>query len=95
MTAIPRSMVKKVLDRDRHRCVLHLLCNGLKETVPGDALQALYLRGVKVKPDSTHAKSLERARTTEVIYPDGGVYRLTSTGERIGIASIDDDRKAD
>ena len=59
------------------------LCNGWKEDVDGEALIELRRRGVRVQPDSTHAKSLLRAQITPVEYPNGMVVILTSSGDRL------------
>lgn len=58
------------------------LCNGAKEDAHGDARVRLVDRGVRVVPDSTHAKTLLRCRIIPVRFPDGARYRLTSDGLR-------------
>lgn len=57
--------------------------NGWKEDSTGAERLDLVRRGVRVVPDSTHAKSLLRAQITPVEYPDGTVALLTSTGKRL------------
>ncbi|MFC5126923.1 HNH endonuclease [Pseudoclavibacter helvolus] len=59
------------------------LCNGWKEDVTGDEREELVRRGVRVIPNSTHAKTLERARETSVIYPDGSRFLLHADGSRV------------
>lgn len=61
------------------------LCNGRKEDAHGAMRRILVERGVRVVPDSTHAKTLLRCRTKSVLYPDGIRYRLTSDGQRLRV----------
>lgn len=60
-----------------------VICNSEKENAHGERLVELKRRGVRVVPDSTHAKSLLRAQITPVEYPDGTVALLTSSGKRL------------
>lgn len=55
-------------------------CNGRKEDSYGDMIDRLYARGLKVAPDSTHRKSLDRCRLQPVQYPSGEWFFLTSDG---------------
>ena len=71
-----------------------ILCNGEKENAHGDRLVELKRRGVRVIPDSTHAKTLLRAQITPVEYPDGTVALLTSSGLRLVQVQILADRSA-
>lgn len=51
-------------------------CNGDKADASGDVREDLESRGINILPDSTHAKTLIRAKNTPVQYPDGRWYRL-------------------
>lgn len=57
-------------------------CNGWIEDSSGADRHELEQRGVRVRGDSTHQKTAERARTTPVHYPDGRVFYLNDDGTR-------------
>ncbi len=59
-----------------------VLCNNGKEDAHGEHRQELVRRGIRVIPDSTHAKTLIRAQSTPVQYPDGRWWLLTPDGSR-------------
>lgn len=59
-----------------------VLCNNGKEDAHGEHRQELVRRGIRVIPDSTHTKSLARARSTPVCYPDGRWFYLRADGGR-------------
>lgn len=58
------------------------LCNNGKEDAHGEQRQKLVRRGLRVIPDSTHQKTLARAKTTPVQYPDGRWFYLREDGGR-------------
>jgi 5-methylcytosine-specific restriction endonuclease McrA len=51
-------------------------CNDRKAKAHGGEREDLEQRGINVIPDSTHAKTLARAKKTAVQYPDGFWYWL-------------------
>ena len=63
-------------------------CNGLKETVHGDALQRLKDRGVRVMRAATNAKTLTNALAMPVQYRDGRWYLLDAVGGRQHIREV-------
>ncbi|UOQ57213.1 hypothetical protein MUN78_16410 [Leucobacter allii] len=71
-----------VLDRLSNLLAACGLCNGHKEDAEGDLRADLERRGVRLRSDSTHAKTALRALVTPVIYPDGGRYYLDDFGGR-------------
>lgn len=58
------------------------LCNNAKADARALQLLRLEQRGLWVRPDSTHAKTLERARRTPVEGLDGRWWMLLSATER-------------
>lgn len=58
-------------------------CNGKKADAHGELREELERRGINVIPSSTHAKTLERARQTPVIFPDGLTYLLIDEHTRV------------
>ncbi|MBK0420383.1 hypothetical protein JD276_15245 [Leucobacter sp. CSA1] len=69
-----------VLDRPSNLIAACGICNGYKESNANRA--ELERRGVRVRGDSTHAKTAQRALLTPVLYPDGHVYWLDDFGGR-------------
>ena len=69
-----------VLDQPSNLIAACSICNGFKEA--GADRHELEQRGVRVRGDSTHQKTAERARTTPVRYPDGRVFYLNDDGTR-------------
>lgn len=57
-------------------------CNGWIEDSSGDVRAELERRGVRVRSDSTHAKTALRALVIPVLYPDGERYYLDDYGGR-------------
>lgn len=71
-----------VLDRPSNLIAACGICNGYKESnADRDELER---RGVRVRGDSTHAKTAIRSRVTPVEYPDGEVWWLDDDGNRSG-----------
>lgn len=71
-----------VLDRPSNLIAACGICNGYKESnADRDELER---RGVRVRGDSTHAKTAIRSRVTPVEYPDGEVWWLDDDGTRRG-----------
>ena len=64
--------------------------NQWKETVHGSDLDRLIIRGVRVRRDSTNAKTLTRCLETPVRMVDGLLYWLTSDGRRVPVGDEDD-----
>lgn len=73
-----------VLDDPVNLIAACTLCNGAKADGHGIVLNDLIDRGLYVRPDATHAKTLERARTTPVTYLDGEQFFLLSSREGNG-----------
>ena len=71
-----------VLDRLSNLLAACGLCNGLKEDAEGDLRAVLEARGVRLRSDSTHAKTALRALVMPVEYPDGRRYYLDDLGGR-------------
>lgn len=69
-----------VLDQPSNLIAACSLCNGFKEA--GADRSGLEARGVRVRGDSTHQKTAERARITPVRYPDGRLFYLHDDGSR-------------
>lgn len=62
-----------------------VLCNGAKADANSAILQALEARGLWVRPDSTHEKTLARARRTPVEDLEGRWWMLISATERVEV----------
>jgi hypothetical protein len=60
-------------------------CNGAKADGHAIILANLEDRGLYIRPHSTHAKTLERARTTPVEYLDGQRFYLIDASTRIPV----------
>lgn len=61
------------------------LCNGLKADAGSALLLELEGRGLWVRPDSTHEKTLARARRTPVEDLEGRWWMLVSATERVEV----------
>lgn len=72
----------KVLDSITNLIAACALCNGGKEDADGEYRADLIARGVRIEKDSTNAKTVERARTTPVTFPDGSRWLLLDDGTR-------------
>ena len=72
----------RVLDQPSNLVAACGLCNGFKEDVDAEVRADLERRNVRLKPDSTHAKSALRALVTPVTYPDGRTFYLLDDGTR-------------
>lgn len=72
----------KVLNDVRNLIAACGLCNGGKEDADEDYRADLITRGVRVIQDSTNAKTVVRAATTPVTFPDGTVWLLLADGTR-------------
>lgn len=62
-------------------------CNGAKEDAHGEQRERLVERGVRVPPDSTHAKTLARNIAAPVCLPDGRWFLLREDGTREEVAA--------
>lgn len=58
------------------------MCNGLKETLTGEALNDVKRRGLRLVHASTPEQTLEYAGDTPVKYRTGDWYYLDTTGHR-------------
>ena len=72
----------RVLDQPSNLIAACGVCNGLKETVSGGVLADLIRRGIRLRPDSLHAKTALRALVTPVEYPDRRTFYLLDDGRR-------------
>lgn len=57
-------------------------CNGDKADASGEVREDLERRGINILPSSTHEKTLNRAKSTPVQYPDGTWYQLIDENSR-------------
>ena len=60
-------------------------CNSWMEECDGADRAELEARGVRVRGDSTHQKTAQRALTTPVRYPGGRWFYLNDDGTRVEI----------
>ena len=72
----------KALDGMSNLLLLCSLCNGWVEDSHGADRDDLIRRGIRLMPDSLHAKTALRALVTPVEYPDGIEYYLLDDGTR-------------
>ncbi|WP_130453119.1 HNH endonuclease [Leucobacter luti] len=72
-----------VLDQPSNLIAACRVCNGFKES--GADRAELEARGVRVRGDSTHQKTAERALSTPVRYPGGRWFYLNDDGTRVEI----------
>lgn len=61
------------------------ICNGRKADARAIVLNELESRGLYIRPDSTHAKTLERVRLAPVQYLDGEWYLLVDEHTRVHV----------
>ncbi|MDR7113910.1 hypothetical protein J2X03_003812 [Microbacterium trichothecenolyticum] len=76
-----------VLDHGGNLIAACSLCNNAKENATGPARAALIARGITIRPDSTHRKTLLRALDTDVVAPDGRRFRLIDHDTRELVAA--------
>lgn len=72
----------KRLDAFSNLLLLCAICNGWVEDSHGEDRDDLIRRGIRLRPDSTHAKTALRALTFPVTYPDGRTFYLLDDGTR-------------
>ena len=72
----------KRLDAFSNLLLLCAICNGWVEDSHGEDRDDLIRRGIRLLPDSTHAKTALRALTFTVTYPDGRTFYLLDDGTR-------------
>lgn len=70
-----------VLDQPSNLIAACRVCNGFKES--GADRAELEAWGVRVRGDSTHLKTAQRALITPVRYPDGRLFYLDDLGGRV------------
>ncbi len=75
----------RLLNDPRNLIAACSICNGDKADGTSMVLMELESRGLYVRPDSTHAKTLARAARTPVEGLDGRWWMLVSATERVEV----------
>ncbi len=78
----------RILNDPTNLCAICWSCNSRKADAVSLVLLELEQRGLWIRPDSTHERTLARAMRTPVEYPDGERYFLIDEHKRAPVTEV-------